>query len=200
MGGQKRRGFEKKDARRISRYLEKKLGPEFISYRVGFNMSRVAYIEGWTAISLANQIFGFNGWSSEIRSLAVDHEDVEDRRINMGVSCVVRITLRDGTYREDVGFGSAENQRSRAMAYEKAKKEAATDALKRALRQFGNSLGNCCYDKNYIKEIQNVHKIGEKGLDSANLFRRNMVDSQGSSKERNLSFDADCLDLSDMDD
>lgn len=33
------------------------------------------------------------------------------------------------------------------------KKEAITDATKRALRTFGNLLGNCLYDKNYVSEI-----------------------------------------------
>jgi DNA repair and recombination protein RAD52 len=31
------------------------------------------------------------------------------------------------------------------------KKEAVTDALKRTLRNFGNLLGNCLYDKEYTK-------------------------------------------------
>ena len=45
----------------IQTKLDKKLGPEYISKRVGFGSSRVAYIEGWRAINLANQIFGYNG-------------------------------------------------------------------------------------------------------------------------------------------
>lgn len=189
--------FGKKRVKKISKLLGQKLGPEFISYRPGHNMSKIAYIEGWTVISLANRIFGFNGWSSEIRSMSVDCEEIEDRKVTLGISCVVRITLRDGTYREDIGFGSAENQRSKAMAYEKAKKEAATDALKRALRQFGNSLGNCCYDKNYIREIQRIHKINEKALDSNDLFRNNVAVSDESDREKDASFDIDCHDLSD---
>lgn len=30
-----------------------------------------------------------------------------------------------------------------------------TDAIKRALRIFGNHLGNCCYDKDYLKSVKN---------------------------------------------
>lgn len=33
------------------------------------------------------------------------------------------------------------------------KKEAVTDGLKRALRNFGSLLGNCLYDKAYIAEM-----------------------------------------------
>jgi len=35
----------------------------------------------------------------------------------------------------------------------KCKKEAVTDGLKRALRNFGNMLGNCLYDKAYTAEV-----------------------------------------------
>ena len=34
----------------------------------------------------------------------------------MGISCTVRISLKDGTFHEDVGYGSSENQRSKAIA------------------------------------------------------------------------------------
>lgn len=33
------------------------------------------------------------------------------------------------------------------------KKEAVTDAVKRTLRNFGNLLGNCLYDKSYTQEV-----------------------------------------------
>jgi hypothetical protein len=38
-------------------------------------------------------------------------------------------------------------------AIENAKKEAVSDARKRALRIFGNALGNCIYDKEHIKKV-----------------------------------------------
>jgi hypothetical protein len=57
------------------------------------------------------------------------------------------VVLRDGTYREDVGFGKVQNCfTGKADALENAKKEAVTDALKRAMRQFGSLMGNCLYD------------------------------------------------------
>ena len=36
------------------------------------------------------------------------------------------------------------------------KKEGTTDALKRALRNFGNVLGNCLYDKTYLREVSKI--------------------------------------------
>lgn len=91
-------------------------------------------------------------------------------KISLGLSVIVRVTLRDGTYHEvwgedsrltgnmlirckDVGYGHIENCKGKAAAFEKAKKEGTTDALKRALRNFGNILGNCVYDKDYVARV-----------------------------------------------
>lgn len=66
-----------------------KLGPEHLAQRqgAGGSTSRLApvkislltlvigkltYIEGWRVINLANEVFGFNGWSTEIKQLEVD--------------------------------------------------------------------------------------------------------------------------------
>lgn len=48
--------------------------------------------------------------------------------------------------REDVGFGTGIDK-TLAQAHEGAAKEAVTDALKRAMRSFGNQFGNSLYDK-----------------------------------------------------
>ena len=81
---------------------------------------------------------------------------------------------------QDVGYGCSDNVKTKGMALEKvrraraaplpapvltricggargahatrqARKEAVTDGIKRALRMFGNSLGNSVYDKEYVK-------------------------------------------------
>ena len=125
-----------------------------ISYRSGIGGTKLAYIEGWKLIKIANDIFGFNGWSTHILSMTTEFIDSESPgRINAGVSCHVRVTLKDGTFHEDIGFGSAENYKNKAGALEKAKKEAVTDATKRALRYFGYSLGLSTYDKEYLNDL-----------------------------------------------
>lgn len=86
----------------------------------------------------------------------------------MGVSATVRVTLRDGSFHEDVGYGCAEGKK--ALALEKAKKEAATDALKRALRFFGDALGNCVYDKQYVRKIANIAAPKSPALDPLLLY------------------------------
>ena len=58
--------------------------------------------------------------------------------------------------RQDIGYGQIENCKGKAAAFEKAKKEGTTDGLKRALRSFGNILGNCIYDKEYISKVTKI--------------------------------------------
>ncbi|KAJ1829799.1 DNA repair protein rad52 [Coemansia sp. RSA 2599] len=163
--------FDAEETMRMQSLLRKKLGPEHISTRQGMGGSRLSYIEGWRIISIANEVFGFNGWRSSIQNLTIDFMDMtEGGRFNVGASCVVRITLRDGTYREDVGYGMIENTKSKGQALEKVKKEATTDALKRAMRQFGNVLGNCVYDKEYVKSLMQVQKQSRGRIQGDNLY------------------------------
>jgi recombination DNA repair RAD52 pathway protein len=57
-------------------------------------------------------------------------ENKETGRVSLGLSVIVRITLRDGTYhevrlfseeanRKDIGYGSIENAKTKAAAFEK---------------------------------------------------------------------------------
>ncbi|KAK3392095.1 double strand break repair protein mus-11 [Sordaria brevicollis] len=169
--------------RRISEYtaqeiatlqsrLEKQLGPEYLSSRAGPSGQKVHYISSEKCIQLANEVFGFNGWSSSIQNIQVDFVDEHPQtlKINMGISVIMRVTLRDGTYHEDLGYGHIENCKGKAAAFEKAKKEATTDALKRALRQFGNVLGNCIYDKQYLAKVTKM-KVEPKKFAEDNLHR-----------------------------
>ena len=52
--------------------LDKQLGPEFISTRAGPGGGRVHYLAAEKVINLANEVFGFNGWSSSIQRSEID--------------------------------------------------------------------------------------------------------------------------------
>ncbi|EJT46386.1 DNA strand annealing protein [Trichosporon asahii var. asahii CBS 2479] len=136
--------------------LNKKLGPEYISQRPGGGGSKFTYVEGW-------KVFGFNGWSSSIVKLSTDFEG---ERVWISVTAIVRITLQDGCWHEDVGHGHCENMKGRAAAIEK--KEAVTDATKRALKTFGNVLGLCIYDKEFNNQISKI----KPGPPVEDLYRR----------------------------
>ncbi len=139
----------------LSSRLQKQLGPEYISSRPGPAGQKVHYLAADKCISLANGVFGFNGWSSGIQNIQIDFVDESQQTgaVSLGLSVIVRVTLRDGTFHEDVGYGQIKNCKGKAEAFEKAKKEGTTDALKRALRNFGNLLGNCIYDKDYVSKV-----------------------------------------------
>lgn len=162
-----------KEIATIAARLDKQLGPEYISSRAGPGGSRVHYLTAEKCIGLANEVFGFNGWSSSIQNIQVDFadENAQTQRVSIGLSVIVRVTLRDGTYHEDIGYGSIENARGKAMAFEKAKKEGTTDALKRALRNFGNVLGNCIYDQGYVKQVTKIKAQPVKKFDEIHLHR-----------------------------
>ncbi|KAF8635374.1 hypothetical protein AX15_000379 [Amanita polypyramis BW_CC] len=154
--------------------LNQKLGPEYISQRPGPGGGpKLTYAEGWKIINLANEVFGFNGWSSNVVNMTTDFVDYneESRRFSVGVTAIVRVTLRDGVYHEDIGYGMLENSKSKGMAIDKCKKEAVTDGLKRALRNFGNLLGNCLYDKAYAQEVVKM-KVTPPKFDVSELHRR----------------------------
>lgn len=167
--------YTKEEAERIQKALNKVLGPEYVSFRPGGGGQNVSYIEGWKALNLANEIFGFNGWSSELISVQVDFMDLHGSgRVSLGLSVVVRITIKDGTFHEDFGYGFIENAKNKAMAFEKCKKEAFTDGLKRCLRCFGNVLGNCLYDKTIVAKMQKV-KLPASELEHSDFYRDLLV-------------------------
>lgn len=65
--------FTAQEIATLQNRLNKQLGPEFISHRQGAGGSKVAYIEGTKAIALANDVFGFNGWSSSLQQVQIDY-------------------------------------------------------------------------------------------------------------------------------
>lgn len=188
--------FTQKEKDRISSQLEKNLSNEYLSVRPGMGNQQLTYVEGWLIISLANQIFGFDGWSSEVKSFTQEYSDITDNKISIGYTCVCRVTLKNGMYKEDVGFGSAENQKIKGLAIEKAKKEASTDAIKRALRQFGNALGNCCYDKEYVRNIHKAEGFKKVGYDSKKLLKKSdFLGKENRLSEDSFSYDNELLEF-----
>ncbi|XP_026949248.1 DNA repair protein RAD52 homolog isoform X5 [Sagmatias obliquidens] len=140
----------------IQNALRQRLGPEYISSRMAGGGQKVCYIEGHRVINLANEMFGYNGWAHSITQQNVDFVDLNNGKFYVGVCAFVRVQLKDGSYHEDVGYGVSEGLKSKALSLEKARKEAVTDGLKRALRSFGNALGNCILDKDYLRSLNKL--------------------------------------------
>lgn len=120
------------------------------------------YLFAWHVINEANRIFGYGGWSYTIDLQKVsEHTNAKGNHV-IGYICKCTLTV-DGIVRQDVGYGEG-IAKNVGDAHEGATKEAATDALKRALRTFGNQFGLALYDKSQ----QNVGvDIGEDEIADA---------------------------------
>lgn len=111
------------------------------------------YLEGWHVINELNRIFGFGAWSYTIDLTrdALDRVAGKDQW-QAAYTCVCTLTVQTengNVVRQDVGFGSGFAKQV-GDAIEGATKEAATDALKRAARTFGNAFGLALYDKDRV--------------------------------------------------
>ena len=107
------------------------------------NGRELSYLEGWYAISEANRIFGFDGWSREtIESKCVLAR--ENRGTFLAVYIArVRVTVHaDGATIIREGHGTGEGRgTSPGEVHDIALKAAETDATKRALATFGKPFG-----------------------------------------------------------
>lgn len=128
------------------------------------------YVEGLHCIQEANRIFGHNGWNYRVTRLeeasniqvALKGHDGEYTQARVSFLCTVLVTV-DGVEREGsavgVGNGKPENL---GDVIESAVKEAETDALKRALRTFGNTFGLALYEKDHSKrEVADTSRAQE---------------------------------------
>ncbi len=107
------------------------------------NGRELSYLEGWYAISEANRIFGFDGWSREtLESKCVLAR--ENRGSFLAVYIArVRVTVRANrtiVIREGHGTGEGRGT-SPGEVHDIALKAAETDATKRALATFGKPFG-----------------------------------------------------------
>jgi hypothetical protein len=103
----------------------------------------LSYLEGWYAISEANRIFGFDGWSREtLDSRCVLARETRGTFLAIYLSRV-RVTVRaDGVTIIREGHGTGEGRGiSPGEVHDIALKAAETDATKRALATFGKPFG-----------------------------------------------------------
>ena len=125
--------------------------PSRIKNRVKGNIT-LSYLEGFDLIETANKIFGHGNWSYSISELAqVSQETNANQNTVICYKALIRLVVYSQDHnknvsKEDVGFGTG-IAKTLAEAHEGAGKEAVTDALKRAMRSFGNQFGNSLYDK-----------------------------------------------------
>lgn len=158
-----------------NKQLNAPLDPASVKQREGARGRMLSYLEGWRAIQNANDIFGFDGWSTEVTNLQCVESSQQgnpnyEGRDNKGylVAYVARVKVTVGIdSHEDVGYGEDINYGNVGQAHESAIKEAVTDAEKRALRHWGNQFGLSLYDKDAPKPAQAAQKAPQQGSDSS---------------------------------
>ncbi len=111
----------------------------------------VSYIDGHFAISQANDVFGPDGWSYATGAIVEVARFVRPGKSgeNTVIIYEAQVTVTAlGVTRGDVGVGVCDSGlNGLAQGIEKARKEAVTDGIKRALRSYGPRFGLALYDK-----------------------------------------------------
>jgi len=115
-----------------------------VSTRPGPGNMKLTYMSGEVVTRTLNELFGFGGWSMEVREKNREQCEKDHKgRYHVHYTATVRIThVGTGSYREDVGANDSIDK-SLGTAVANAMKGAVTDAMKRAARHFGEKMGNC---------------------------------------------------------
>lgn len=140
--------------------LDQKVSKDQTLKRPGPGNTALTYLPAYQAIRNSNQVFGPDGWACEIKSLDSTEklETIGNKKEYLCISKCIMKVFAMGTFHEDVGHGNA-RMPSPEMAREKAEKEAVSDARKRALKNFGEYLGNSLYDKKHLADLSSVSLI-----------------------------------------
>ena len=118
-----------------------------IKYRPGAGGMQLKYIKGDDVIDKANEIFGFGRWGYKI--VGRSHEIVDDRKngpTDVYTADIELYVVGSAFPFPGDGMGIVGKPYTVEM-HEKARKEATTDALKRALRHYGDQFGLSLYNE-----------------------------------------------------
>lgn len=139
--------------------LRQPLDPNRIRTRKGRGRGQFEYLAGHDVKRRANEIFGFGNWGAEIlecveEALVQVENDAGTKGWHVAYRAHARVTVRGCIPISDVGYGDGVEYGAAAVATarELAMKEAATDAIKRALTQYGDQFGLILYAKTDEKQ------------------------------------------------
>ena len=133
----------------VAQALGQSIDPALVPQRKGRGGRTFSYIEGHTAISEANEVFGFGGWGFELvenvtlRRIETVDTQTGEVKVTNAYTAPVRVTVPGAPPRTDIGFHAVTDET--ADGHETAIKGAVTDGMKRALRSFGDRFGNGLY-------------------------------------------------------
>lgn len=141
----------------IREELNQKIPREAVMQREGSGGKSFSYLAGHYVIDRMNQVFGQGNWSYLTEECKMVHQgEVESYgKKNYTVHYIAKVAVQVkigelvSTF-SDVGYGDGSDKTNIGKAHELAAKEAATDALKRACKNLGMSMGLALYDKDQI--------------------------------------------------
>ena len=115
-------------------------------YRVSKDGKGFSHVEAYEIKAHLNRLFGFEGWSTEVRALDCIFETETDGKWTACYLCTMTLVIceADGTALKrsmDASTGDATNQKSRADAHDLAVKSAVSGALKRCATALGDQFG-----------------------------------------------------------
>jgi len=134
--------------------LVQPLDPKRVKHRAGGGGMQLSYLTGHDAINTANRIFGYGNWGYDLLGVELNTVNNENgeviggyyaARVKLIVTGCIPVT-EEGVCPVQEG----RNPRARIDAHDMARKGAITDALKRALRCYGDQFGNSLYDSDLI--------------------------------------------------
>ncbi|KYR01959.1 RasGEF domain-containing protein [Tieghemostelium lacteum] len=150
------RSFTPNEVDRIQQLLKQPIQENKLQSRVVAGNDIVGYLKGEEYVTLANNIFGVGGWSFQILKLTLDINDSDNYgALKVSYTATGRVTLQDGTYKENVGAGVFNHGGGKTALHDRlhihgnAKKSAIIDCLKRTLSMFGYALGSGLSSSSY---------------------------------------------------
>jgi DNA repair and recombination protein RAD52 len=134
--------------------LEQPLDPKRVKHRAGGGGMQLSYLKGHDAIDTANRIFGFGNWGYDLQGVELQNVYGENGDIIGGYYAArVKLTVAGCVPITEEGvcpIQEGRNPRAKIDAHDMARKGAITDAMKRALRCFGDQFGNSLYDSDLV--------------------------------------------------
>lgn len=202
------------------------LEPSRVKSREGGGGRSLSYIEAHDAIRTANNIFGLGNWGYTVQELTPlgEAEEVErNDRVGYRIAyrAVVKVSVRvpgkgspnssSGVWTaaqnvefSDVGYGDGfDYSGSELTIHELAMKEAVSDGVKRALKNFGDQFGLSLYDKEALKAIESQSKLANATparlkREVMKLAREKTGKDRPSQKEVAAAFEASVADLAEV--
>ncbi len=131
--------------------LNQPLDASLIKHRPGAGGRQLSYIKGKTAIDTANRVFGHGKWGYKVLSRSLERTtDADGNLTGEFYTADIELSVSGADFPfpgDGIGIVVPPRNGPIAEAHEKARKEAVTDALKRALRHYGSQFGNDLYDE-----------------------------------------------------